>query len=257
MRLTGDDDLHVKVSSDGATWREAASADRSTGKMRFPSGIESLSPQRDLVLLMPAVVKDIWRSDAAAAAATPRVYTLAAVSDTTLTLTTGQAEEIFGASLNGVSMVRVCNVSKAPAQSAWITWQPSETNLTVSDAAHISGWLPGETLRLGARSPTGTNTLQMVAIDISPYMQANYGVVWRQKGLKISNGVQGASGAVGIDYSGNGAGGTAFGSASIDVFTAEQSPVSNSNLLFLRENIFTSGASLAGTRLARLVGLWV
>lgn len=34
--LTGDDDFHVKVSPDGATWREAIIANRSTGKVTFP-----------------------------------------------------------------------------------------------------------------------------------------------------------------------------------------------------------------------------
>lgn len=35
--LTGDDDFHVKVSSNGSTWFEAMVVDRSTGKVRFPA----------------------------------------------------------------------------------------------------------------------------------------------------------------------------------------------------------------------------
>lgn len=34
--LTGDDDLHVKVSADGATWYEGLKIDRATGKVSFP-----------------------------------------------------------------------------------------------------------------------------------------------------------------------------------------------------------------------------
>jgi hypothetical protein len=46
---TGDDDWHVKVSGDGATWREALVVDRNTGKVRFPNttlGREQLSAAR-------------------------------------------------------------------------------------------------------------------------------------------------------------------------------------------------------------------
>ena len=36
LGLTGDDDLHVKVSSDGATWREAMVVTAATGTVRLP-----------------------------------------------------------------------------------------------------------------------------------------------------------------------------------------------------------------------------
>lgn len=36
--LTGDDDFHVKVSPDGASWKEAIVVDRTTGMVAFPSG---------------------------------------------------------------------------------------------------------------------------------------------------------------------------------------------------------------------------
>lgn len=38
LGLTGNDDLHVKVSPDGSAWHEAMIVDRSTGRVRFPSG---------------------------------------------------------------------------------------------------------------------------------------------------------------------------------------------------------------------------
>jgi hypothetical protein len=37
--LTGDDDFHVKVSPDGAVWKEAITIDHSTGRVSFPSGV--------------------------------------------------------------------------------------------------------------------------------------------------------------------------------------------------------------------------
>lgn len=36
MGLTGDDDFHLKVSADGATWNEALVVNRTTGKVAFP-----------------------------------------------------------------------------------------------------------------------------------------------------------------------------------------------------------------------------
>lgn len=36
--LTGDDDLHVKVSADGTSWRDAMRIDRASGRVEFPSG---------------------------------------------------------------------------------------------------------------------------------------------------------------------------------------------------------------------------
>lgn len=38
--LTGDDDFHLKVSADGAIWRDAMKFDRATGVASFPSGVD-------------------------------------------------------------------------------------------------------------------------------------------------------------------------------------------------------------------------
>jgi hypothetical protein len=42
--LIGDDNFHVKVSADGATWKEAILIDRSTGLVSFPSGVGDGAP---------------------------------------------------------------------------------------------------------------------------------------------------------------------------------------------------------------------
>lgn len=39
LGLVGDDDLRLKVSADGATWRDAFSVDRTTGRMTFARGV--------------------------------------------------------------------------------------------------------------------------------------------------------------------------------------------------------------------------
>lgn len=47
--LIGDDNLHVKVSADGAAWKDALNIDKTTGRVSFPSGIGdgSLAPFRN------------------------------------------------------------------------------------------------------------------------------------------------------------------------------------------------------------------
>ncbi|MFO1088315.1 MAG: hypothetical protein U1E46_01890 [Hyphomicrobiales bacterium] len=40
--LAGSDDYRVKVSADGASWRDALVADRTTGRVRFPQGLPQL-----------------------------------------------------------------------------------------------------------------------------------------------------------------------------------------------------------------------
>lgn len=42
--LTGDDNFHVKVSADGAAWKEAMVVDAATGKPNFPSGVGEGAP---------------------------------------------------------------------------------------------------------------------------------------------------------------------------------------------------------------------
>lgn len=236
-----------------ATWRSDVSFHPETGQ--------------PVAMMLPAVVKDIWRSDVDTPTSTPRTYTIASVSGSTITLTENRAGEIFSSDMRNVSMVRIWNTSKTPARSAWVNLDVAANAIGVHDAAAISGWAAGETIRLGDPNPTGTNTLQMIAIDISPYMLNNYGTVWRQRGLMFACDSQGVGGQVVMQWSGSGAVGTGFGSRSfpdgsrgsailMSIFTTEQSPVSNSNLLFLRETIVT-GTALAATRLARLVGIWV
>jgi Protein of unknown function (DUF2793) len=43
MGLMGDDDFRVKVSPDGATWRDAVLVNRASGQVSFPNGVSGLS----------------------------------------------------------------------------------------------------------------------------------------------------------------------------------------------------------------------
>lgn len=265
--LLGDDDLTVKVTPDGSSFLTSVTIDHDDGTVKFPVGIRDPNSGQLPTLMVPAVVKDIWRIDTNTNAATPRTYTISSVSGALLDLTTASVPDIFSNGMQNVTMVRIWNTSKVPAESAWVNWNNSATQLNVSNAADIATWANGETIRLGDPNPTGANVLNLIALDISNYMFNNFGVVWRQRGLKFSNAVQGVGGLATMNYSGTGAVGTAFGSSSnsdgvrqstsVDVFTPIQSPISNSNLFFVGEAFTAPATALAATRLCRLIGIWV
>ena len=56
MGLTGDDDFHVKVSADGATWRDAVVIAAATGKAAFPAGGVVTSTSSDVTIAVPSAV---------------------------------------------------------------------------------------------------------------------------------------------------------------------------------------------------------
>ena len=266
LGLLGSEDLTVKVSPDGSTFETALSIDRVSGGLRAHGGLIDPNTGLRALSLVPAIVKDIWRSDMDSVA-TPRTYVIASVTGDAVTITTHEVEQIFSHSLRGVSKVRIWNVSKTPAQAAWVKWNSAANAFNVHQASDVIGWLAGETLRLGDPNPTGPNTLGMIALDISDYLFNNYGAVFPQRGLKLSIAAQGIGGRVGLDCSGTGAVGTALGNSSnsdgsrqsafADVFTNVLSPISNSNLLFVRESLAPPATALAASRLIRIVGIWV
>jgi len=264
--LLGSDDLSIKVSPDGINFKTALSVDRASGGLKAHAGLIDPNTGLRALTLVPAIVKDIWRSDMDSPA-TPRTYVIASVTGNAVTLTTNEVEQIFSQSLRGISKVRIWNISKTPAQPAWVNWNSAANVFNVHQASDIANWAAGETLRLGDPNPTDTNTLGMIALDIGDYLFNNYGVVFPQRGLKLSIAAVGVGGRVGLDCSGNGAIGTALGSSSnsdgsrqggfADIFTNVLSPISNSNLLFVRESLFAPATAIAATRLIRLVGIWV
>ena len=167
--------------------------------------------------------------------------------------------------MRDVAMVRIWNTSKSPAQSAWVDWNNSTTQLKVQNAADIITWANGETIRLGDPNPTGTNVLEMVAIDISNYLYNNLGAVFRQKAVNLGVYVSG-NGPNGLAFSGTGATGSAFNGNALDsgagngmtqiVPATVLSPVSDSNLVFLKEVLGGAGTSFSVT-FARILGVFV
>lgn len=264
--LLGDDDFTVKVTPDGSSFFTGVSIDKDDGTAKFPAGLRDPNSGLLATLMVPAIVKDLWRINVTSVA-TPRTYTISSVSGSAITLTTNQAAEIFSPDMRNLSMVRIWNTSKVPAESAWVNWDNASNQISVANAADIATWANGESIRLGDPNPTGTNVLSMIALDISNYLFNHYGVVWRQRGVLLSNSVIGVGGPANIAYSGDGSTGTALGSLSNSdgsvqktmqsIFTPQQSPISNSNLLFIKEAISGAATGLGSFRLGRIVGLYV
>lgn len=265
--LTGTDDLTMKVSPDGANWKEALEIDQASGQVRFPQGVAHAGSDLPAALFLPAPVRPIWHCDAARQE-TPRTFTLSSVAGNILTLTTSSAGQVFHNEMRGRAAVRVWNVSKSPAQPAWVDWNSSATQLRVTDAAHVAGWTNGETLRLADPNPTGGNVLDMVAVDSSAYMQAELGAVFAQKGVFLGIRAASPDGAVSLHCSPDGAAGTAFGANSLEggganlitmpLMTPVPSPISGSNLVFFREGLISGGGATAmAVCYLRVLGIWV
>jgi hypothetical protein len=261
--LTGDDRLSLKMSPDGTGWTTAMTVDAATARPCFPQGLAHASGAANAQYI-PTTPGNIWRLDASRPG-TPRTFTLSAVSDTTLTLSTATANQIFDHYSTGLSAVRVWNTSKTPAEPAWIVQYLASTDLQASAASDIAGWSSGDTIQVGDPNPTGDNTLQMAALDISGYLQTALGSVFPQKGVLLSLYVASSDGPSGLDFSGSGAGGTAQGGnalsegtrnqMTIPIVTPTLSPISNSNLLFVREQL-TGVASDLKIAFARILGVY-
>lgn len=273
--LTGDDDFHVKVSADGAAWTEAMIVDKDTGRIVFPQGLEHAASRAPLSGLVFTPGGDgevsILRLNRARSQ-NPRQFTLAGAAGDILTLTAADSDLIFlHSDMAGVSFVRIWNVSKTPAEPAWVVGAPGGdpgTTLQVTHAAHVAGWSPGDTIQLGDQAgfpgvPAGFT--RGYALDISPLLQNRLGAVFRQRGIMFKCTVQGAGGRVALAASPMGVAGSFFGGNSLSdgglnitmhmAPTTELSPISNSNLVYMRED--DAGANTLGVCGVLLVGVWV
>jgi hypothetical protein len=184
----------------------------------------------------------------------PRPATISGVSGDTITLTTSDAGLFFGANMAGVSYARIWNTSKTPNQAAWVKLSPAADQLQVVDAAALSGWANGETIQLG--DPTSVTPNRVVALDISPMMQAVLGRVFRQAGVVTKMLVSGSGAQTQLDISEAGVSGAfqsakSFTDASMNIAQnvvpcSQLSPISNSNLVFVRETATGSTMAIAG-----------
>lgn len=192
----------------------------------------------------------------------PRTATISAISTDTITLTAATASLFFHAFMAGVAYVRIWNTSKSPIQQAWVKAAPSSTTLQVLDAAAISTWTNGETIQIG--DPTSVTPNRVIAIDISPMMQTVLGRVFRQSGVLVKSLVEGISVQATLDTTEIGASGSFTGwrsetgggrlSGQHTQMTSVQSPISNSNLVFLRETV--TGTAMGSATLS-VTGVWV
>tara|TARA_R110002020_G_scaffold40118_2_gene118694 strand:- start:41028 stop:42383 length:1356 start_codon:yes stop_codon:yes gene_type:complete len=247
--LAGDDNWRIKVSADGGSWKEALVADRATGQVRFPEGlVHPASGQRPQSFLGVSGAPTMFRIDALHDQ-NPRSGIIDTVTGATITLTTVQAHLFFTNYMTGNAMVRIWNMSKIPEQSAWVVAAPAANSLTVLDPAAIASWTAGETIQIG--DPLSVTLNRCSAYDISPMLINNFGASFRQTGLFAKYYISGDTAAltdletVDTGLTPTGANGSFNNASSAPKGVANQgilyipcsvpSPVSNSNLVFVRE----------------------
>ena len=195
-------DFRIKTSIDGARWFDVMVADSSTGLARFPAGIASAATgkkQSGLVFLPASAM--IFQP-----ASSPATATFVSAAADFLNLNKGMAPAIFAAAMRGMAMIRVWNVTRSPAQSAWVKWDTTADQLQVSNADDIKQWLKGDVIQ--TTDPVKKN----IAIDISPLMQKTLGAAFLQDGVLLS------AGSV----------------EDVTIACNEQSPVSSSNLIYFK-----------------------
>lgn len=272
--LTGDDDFRLKVTPDGSAWNDAVVADATTGRLRFPMGVEHAASRQPVAQFIFTPGGDgevsILRFDRTRSE-NPRQAPLAAVGGDLLTLSQPDADLFFHRFMRDVSLVRVWNVSKTPPQPAWLKWDPAwgagNDQLQVSDPAHIAGWQAGETIQIGDESgwpgvPAGFT--RGYALDISPMLLNRLGTVFPQAGLTFKCTVFGIGARTALVASPSATPGSFSGGGSLSdgqhnttqhtVPTTLLSPVSNSNLLYVRED---GPPGALGTMALVVNGLWV
>ncbi len=192
----------------------------------------------------------------------PRTGAISAIAGDTITLTTSDSGLMFGALMAGVVYARIWNTSKTPAQSAWVKAAPAANQLQVLDAAAIASWTAAETIQIG--DPTTITPGRVIALDISQMMQAVLGRVFRQRAVLLKALVEGVSVQAVLDTTEAGATGSFGGirSESTGARLGGQytqpcsvlSPVSESNLLLLRETVAGSGIAITSIS---ILGVWV
>jgi hypothetical protein len=106
----------------------------------------------------------------------------------------------------------------------------------------------------------------MVALDISGYLQNQLGAVFPQKGVMLGLFITSSDGVASLSFSADGSGGSAFGGNSLTdgsrnamtlpIPTTEPSPISSSNLVFVREQLETGTTDLTIT-FARVLGVYI
>lgn len=247
--LAGSDDFSVKASSDGVNWREAMAIDGTSGRARFSAGMEHALSRQPLtgLIFTPGGdgVTSIWRADGARPAS-PRTAKIAAIESNFLTIADVPVSH-FGrwtGYMEGAALLRIWNISRVPAEPAWIRGSSDDTRLEVADAAAIVGWEAGDSIRLG--EPDDIAPVASLAIDPSPMMAAVLGAIFPQAAVLLKCSARGYGGYATIGVSGSGLPGSFLDTGSLSDGTLQTammtipcsvpSPVSDANLLFIRES---------------------
>lgn len=261
--LTGDDDFHFKVSPDGSTWNDALVLNRTSGRAK----VKGLTDANSGAAIAPMIftpggdgVISIWRVDDSSGQ-NPRTATISSVASDVITLTTTVAATFFYQTyMAGVSYIRVWNTSKTPVQSAWVKAQPANNQLQVLTAADITTWAAGETVQVG--DPTAITPNRAMAIDISPMLRNLFGTEFRQSGIMVRGSINSSTALDKLDMSATGISGSFVNTAQtyitgsgnalgVTIISCSAlSPVSNSNLVFLRETISSTAINRSVSSLA-------
>lgn len=252
--LTGDDDLHVKVSPDGSAWTEGLVLDHATGALAIQElrSIPANRTRANSILFTPGGdgTISIYRVNTTSGQ-NPRTATIASVSGARITLSTATADTIFGSIMTGVVYARIWNTTLSPSSdSAWVSAYINASVLEVVDASHIAAWSAGQTIQIG--DPISVTPNRCVALDISPMLVNIFGRAFHQTGLIAKGLLSTGTAADAISLSPTGVGGS-FVTAAVNgsgdgvtlVACTEPSPISDSNLVCIREVI----AGTAGVRL--------
>lgn len=248
MGLTGTDDFTLRTSADGQSFQDAARFDRTSGKASFPAGIKHALTGRPLStqIFTPggegetSIFQIILRRQtdqkrAQVVSASQKILTLSGLSSSLF---------FINRFMFGVSMLRIWNISKTPAQPAWVVRARASVGVDVFDAASIADWVTGEEILVG--DPEEVSPGPRIALDISPMMLRFYGQVFAQSGVTASMRVASGDGQQAqLNLSPNGTTGSFIGPvtnssgdaafAQITVATPTPSPISDSNLIFVQE----------------------
>ena len=214
-----------------------------------------------MYLLMDA--KDAWTSFSSRAEL-PRSYTISSVSGQTITLSAAVAGSIFNQTrMAGNCYVRIENTTKS--QFAWVEASPASNQITVRAADNITTWAASDTLVLG-NTPTDLDASAdrpRIPVDISPLIISEFGAEERLQAVMASTFLTGATGEVTMTFSNlpRNAGqlqtnaGTVIRSGSFTVPTTLDSPISDTNLLFIGEDDNVGSGSNLTVAIFRIIGL--
>lgn len=244
--LTGDDHFRVKVSADGSSWKDAIDIDPASGRVAAPFGHVHAPTGKTFSDLLFTPGGDgqvsIYRNDASRAQ-NPRSAAIAGVASDVITLVGAGDASLFyaNAQMVGVSYVRIWNMSRNA--SAWVKYAPAGNQLQVTAAGDIASWAAGEVVQIG--DPPSVHATGVIALDISPMLQNVLGAVFPQGGILVKSYVAGPNAGLGLS-------GDALSGSFVWTYCASDgapmagmalvpcvvpSPISNSNLVFVKEAI--------------------